>query len=226
LTSTRLTGADFVIDTLTIDSKILSESRTILIFKPTGLINTDSIPIIYMLDGEFSRYRFEKIANGYSNQIIGVGIINTDRRRDLLPINQADKFNSFIETELIPFVDSKYVSHKRVLFGHSFGGAFTIYSMINKPGLFEKYIASSPTPIMNLIDTEIYRQLNNKLTTDIKFYLSYGSKDMGQVKKWATRLIENLRSIEINRINWTSDIFEGGNHNTSDMISIMNGLKF
>ena len=219
-------GADFKIDTLTIDSKILSESRMILIFTPTGFKNTDSVSILYMLDGEFSKYRFEKIVDNNIIQIIGIGIINTNRRKDLLQVNQANNFNTFIENELIPVIESKYLIHERVLFGHSFGGAFTIYSMINKPALFNKYIASSPTPIMNLIDKEIYQKLDELLLTNIKFYLSYGSEDMQQVKKWASRLIKNLQSLKTNRFNWTSQVFEGENHNTSDIISLIKGLRF
>ena len=226
LTSINMIGADFKIDTLTIDSKILSESRMILIFTPTGLKRTDSVSILYMLDGEFSKYRFEKIVDDNLIQIIGIGIINTDRRKDLLQVNQANNFNTFIEKELIPIIESKYLIHERVLFGHSFGGAFTIYSMINKPALFNKYIASSPTPIMNLIDKEIYQKLDELLLTNIKFYLSYGSEDMQQVKKWASRLIKNLQSLKTNRFNWTSQVFEGENHNTSDIISIIKGLRF
>ena len=102
LASKNLIGADYNIDTLTIESKILSETRTILVFTPDRIISSDSVSIIYMIDGQFSKYRFEEIINHGNNQIIGIGILNTDRRPDLFPINQADRFNSFIENELIP----------------------------------------------------------------------------------------------------------------------------
>ncbi|KPK82155.1 MAG: hypothetical protein AMS27_14845 [Bacteroides sp. SM23_62_1] len=98
--------------------------------------------------------------------------------------------------------------------------------MINKPGLFDKYIASSPTPIMSLIDSDIYLQLDNQLASDIKFYISYGSKDMKQVKRCASRLIENLSNIQTNRFHWKNEIFYGKNHNTSDRMSIISGLNY
>ncbi len=226
LASINLIGAGFNIDTITINSTILSESRTILLLTPCGLKNTDTVSVIYMLDGEFSKYRFEQIVKGDNNKIIGIGIINTDKRRDLLPVYQADKFNNFIENELFSKVETRYAIKERILYGHSFGGAYTIYSMINKPSQFDKYIASSPTPIMNLIDTDLYQQLDSKLHTDIKFYLSYGSKDMRQVKKWASRLIDNLLGLKTDKFHWTSEVYDGENHHTSDKVSIIKGLEY
>lgn len=226
LISLNSKGTNFDIDTLIINSKILSENRTILIFTPHRLTNTDTVSIIYMVDGEFSKYRFEQIDNKNNNKIVGIGIINTDRRKDLIPVNQADKFSDFIDKELFEKIERNFKIKERILYGHSFGGAYTIYSMINKPSQFDKYIASSPTPIMDLIDLELYEQLNDKLTTDIKFYISYGSRDMRQVKKWALRLIDNLINLETDKFHWTSDIFEGENHNTADKISIVKGSKY
>jgi len=98
--------------------------------------------------------------------------------------------------------------------------------MINKPGLFDKYIASSPTPIMEMIDPEIYNQLDAKLLKPIKFYIGTGSKDMGQVKKWSGKLIENLQLLKLTNIHWQAEVFEGENHDTSDLYSLKSGLKF
>ena len=221
----KLFGADLKIDTITIKSSVLSETRSILVFTPKGFKSTDSVSIIYIPDGEFAKSRFEHIANRQNKQIIGIGI-ETDRREDLLPIHQADKFNEFIVNELFKIVEVNYKIKERVLYGHSFGGAFTIYSMINSPSQFNRYIASSPTPIMNMINGDLYRQLNDNLQTETKFYISYGSKDMHQVKKWASRLIDNLSNLKLDKLQWTSEIFEGQNHNTSDQFSIVNGMLF
>ena len=122
-------------------------------------------------------------------------------------------------------MEADFLISQRILFGHSFAGGFTVYALINHPGLFDKYIASSPTPIMEMIDPEIYNQLDAKLGKPIKFYISYGSKDMNQVKKWSGKLTENLQLLKLTNINWKAEIFEGENHNTSDLHSL-NGLKF
>jgi len=219
-------GKSFSTDTITLHSEIFSENWTILIFRPEGITSSDTVSVLFMPDGEFSAFRFGQIDSLKGCQIIGVGIVNTNRRRDLLPVNQADRFSDFIEKELIPKIEGRFTVQKRILFGHSFGGAFTLYIMINKPGLFDLYIASSPTPIMNLVDTTLYLQLDNELTTDINLFLSYGSRDMRQVKKWTARFIRNLSSTDLHRIHWTDRVFEGENHNTSDSKAIQNVVKY
>jgi len=225
--SATILAADYKIDTVIISSKSLNESRTILIFKPIGLHVADSVSLIYMLDGEFAKQRFDKIIGGQLNaQIIGIGIININRNRDMLPVKQPDKFLDFIEKELISQIESKYLINQRILYGHSFAGGFAIYSMINKPGLFVKYIASSPTPIMKMVDSLIYKQLDKDLNKNIELYFSYGSKDMKQVKNWAEKLRNNLSGLTLNHIVWKNEIYEGESHNTSDKISIIKGLKY
>ncbi len=221
------TIASYSADTLEIYSNILKENRQILIFRPVSLQNTDSVSIIYMLDGESAEYYYSSITdNPIGKQLIGIGIVNTDRRRDLLPINGANKFLEFIASELIPLVEDTLLIKERVLFGHSFGGAFTVYSLITKPGLFDKYIAASPTPIMNMVDPVLYQKAGTSVNKPILFYFSYGSEDMKQVIKWADKLKENLMTLNCNYICWKREIHTGENHNTNAVPSLICGLKF
>lgn len=225
--SLSVLATNYQIDTICINSKILNETRTILIFKPIGIQKTDSVSLIYMLDGERAKQRLNKIADGqFKIPLIAIGIVNTNRSRDMLPVNEPEKFLDFIESELIPRIEIDYSINQRILFGHSFAGGFTIYSMISKVGLFDKYLASSPTPIMKMVDPLIYKQLDEKLRKNIEFFFSYGSNDMKQVKKWAGKLNKNLSGLTLMHINWRNEIYKGENHNSSDKISIIEGLKY
>ncbi len=227
ISSINVFGFEYQIDTIDINSDILNENRKIYCFKPTHLIRTDSVIFVYLLNGEYAGYRYKKIQNDFPNKkIIGIGILDTDRRRDMLPVNHPDKFLGFIEKELIPNIENDYNVINRILFGHSLAGGFVINSMIQSPGLFDKYIASSPTPIMDFIDTDIYGRLDKELSVDIDFYFSYGSKDMKQVRKWGLKLNESLTGIKFERITWKNDIYEDKNHNNCDLISLINGLKY
>jgi len=85
--------------------------------------------------------------------MIVVAIPNTDRSRDLTPTHSlllpdgttqdflkttggAEAFTTFLEKELIPYVESHYpTAPHRMLVGHSFGGLFTINALINHPGI-------------------------------------------------------------------------------------------
>jgi len=215
-------------DTIQVKSEILKENRSIIIYRPNNILLSDSVKFIYLIDGENSNYRFQRLNEGLKDSIsnlVGVGIINTDRKRDLLYIKSADKFLDFITNELIPITEKDYKVETRILYGHSFGGGFTVFSMINKPNYFNYFIASSPKPIMDLVKKENYLQIDSLSKSRIVFYLSFGSEDMGQVLKWSQRLKDNLTGLRFNNFDWRFKIFEDKDHNNSDIPALINGLN-
>ena len=57
----------------------------------------------------------------------------------------AEKFLSFLTTELRDFIGSKYnISDDSTYIGDSMGGLFGIYTLFNKPDAFNRYIIGSP----------------------------------------------------------------------------------
>ncbi len=154
---------------LKINSAVLGEERTILVRVPPGYeTNKLRYPVLYMTDGNahigHTSSTVEFLArNGRMSELIVVGIINTDRTRDLSPTHVkttvaggnsalqfptsggADKFIKFIETELFPEIEKRYRVHQyRILAGHSLGALFTIHTMVSRPELFNSYVAVSP----------------------------------------------------------------------------------
>jgi hypothetical protein len=147
---------------------VLGEERTVLVRTPPGYAarTGERFPVLYMTDGDAHiQHTSGTVAflarNGRIPEMIVVGITNTDRTRDLSPtrVEQlpgnpnvrfptsggADKFLKFIETELIPHVESKYRTQPyRALAGHSLGGLFAVHAMTTRPELFNSYIAVSP----------------------------------------------------------------------------------
>jgi len=219
---------NYTIDTIQLKSEILNENRSIIVYKPQNILETDSVKLIYLLDGEYSNYRFHSLKERFKDSIsnlIAVGIINTDRKRDLLYVKGADKFLEFITSELIPVVEKGLKINTRILYGHSFGGGFVIYSLINRPNYFNCYIASSPTPIMDLVKKENYLQIDGLCKHNTVLNFSFGSEDMGQVSKWSEILKENLTGLTFKNLDWRFKIFEGKNHNNSDIAALLNGLN-
>ncbi|MFC2129270.1 alpha/beta hydrolase [Bacteroidota bacterium] len=222
-----LHGMQYCTDTINVDSEILNETRSILIFHPERMKANVACDLLYMLDGEWAESRFALLEEGQeTNPLIAIGIINTNRNRDMLPLKEAERFMDFIELELIPLLEEKFMVKNRILYGHSFAGGFTINVMLKKPGLFDKYIASSPTPIMTFIDPQVYIDLDHHLNKEVKLYFSYGSRDMRQVKKWAAKLHSSLHILEFEHLKWENEILEGMNHNTSVPTAFKMGLDF
>jgi predicted alpha/beta superfamily hydrolase len=52
-----------------------------------------------------------------------------------------------MKTEIVPFVDKNYKTNSdRGIFGHSFGGLFAAYCLVNSDGYFTRFGISSPAP--------------------------------------------------------------------------------
>lgn len=54
---------------------------------------------------------------------------------------------------------------------------------------------------------------------------SFGSEDMKQVRKWSEKLKDSLSEIVFTNFKWQLKIFEGKDHNNSDIMALINGLK-
>ena len=58
----------------------------------------------------------------------------------------ADAYLDFIEKTVKPLVRENYsVSEDETLVGHSLGGLFTLYTLLTRPTMFDRYLASSPS---------------------------------------------------------------------------------
>ncbi len=148
-------------------SKTLNESRDIYIQVPESYHNdlTKQYPVVYVLDGEVFLPTVSNVFNFYSGgfmpEMVIVGISNAKHRtRDLtpskiitkygMPFNEengeAPNFLKFIKDELIPYVESNYrVTDYRTLIGHSYGGLFAMYSLVNDPDIFDNYLCVDPS---------------------------------------------------------------------------------
>ncbi len=149
-----------------IESKLLNETRSYIVHKPDGYDFSDQrYGVVIVLDGDaniphVSATTEELARTGRALPLLLVGIENTDRQRDLTPpitrtelerpvngpVGGAGKFLSFISDELLPELDRNYRTRPtRILIGHSYGGLFAVYTLLNRPDLFKAYIVASPS---------------------------------------------------------------------------------
>jgi len=154
---------------LIIHSNVLNEDRTIWVRMPAASQGKkERYAVLYMTDGGTNVNEIGSVIDFLADKnsmppLIVVGIANTDRNRDLTPTHAdekhsdgsvdpiptsggADRFLDFIQTELVPEIEKRYATQPYRLFtGHSFGGLFAIHALINRPELFNAYLAASPS---------------------------------------------------------------------------------
>jgi len=157
-----------------IHSQILKEQRKFWVHLPPSVINglhsEKKYPVVYLLDGDKN---FNSVVgmidllssvngNSFFPEMIVVGILNTDRFRDLTPTHVTvglwvdsatgkgsgggDRFMQFIEKELMPHINSQYPAGRyRMMIGHSLGGLMAIHTLIHHKELFNSYVAIDPS---------------------------------------------------------------------------------
>ena len=180
----------------TIHSKILNEDRKVWIHVPDGYIKgkakKEHYPDLYLLDGNahFTSVvgMTEQLSTINGNTVcpkmIVVGILNTDRNRDLTPTHiESDlpmmsmegsktsggneKFIAFIEKELMPYIETNYpTTPYKMLIGHSFGGLTAINTLANHTNLFNSYVAIDPSMWW---DKQKFLEQTKKAFADKKF---------------------------------------------------------
>jgi predicted alpha/beta superfamily hydrolase len=146
----------------TIESTVLGEDREILVHLPENYDKSDkTYPVLYRLDGNiYQLLETVSIANRLTYvdeiapELIIVSIVNIDRNRSMWPVNTkyypepaipgAKSFLSFIGEELVPYIDRTYRTRtERTICGQSLSGMFVLYALLEKPELFDSYLAAS-----------------------------------------------------------------------------------
>ncbi|MCW5898224.1 MAG: alpha/beta hydrolase [Flavobacteriales bacterium] len=156
--------------TETFHSVMLGEDRMLNIHLPPGYAadTVANYPVIYLLDGgadedfihvcgalQFASFEWIQ----WMPPSIVVGIVNTDRRRDLTHptriVEDQERFPSSggsaafqrcLSEELIPFVEAHYRARgPRTLIGQSFAALFAAEVLLRAPQLFQHYLIVSPS---------------------------------------------------------------------------------
>lgn len=92
----------------------------------------------------------------------------------------ADNFLTFLNKELIPFVEKSYrAAPYNILVGHSLGGLLNSYSFCVKPKLFNAYITISPSLWYShdVLEKELDEVLINHKDISSKFYLTIANEE-------------------------------------------------
>ena len=250
----------------TINSKILNEKRSVRVHVPEGDKN-QRYPVLYILDGEDhfqSAVAMSEQMSGLIPPMIVVGIDNmghSSRERDLTPtkvsrsaiVNDGDaglsgggeNFISFIEKELMPYVDSKYpTASYRIFSGHSLGGLTVINAFFNHANLFNAYIALDPSlwwdqqRWIKKQEVEIAKAdfKNKSLFVGIANNIPPGKdtvsilKDtdatIAAVTKSVIPFVHFLRNNKPAGLRWSSKFYPNETHGTVELISEYDALRF
>jgi predicted alpha/beta superfamily hydrolase len=232
-----------------IHSTILNEERIAIVHLPRNY-SKDTLQkyhVMYVLDGTSQdQHTADKITvlsdAGLIPEAIVIGLPNTrgNRERDQTPpfmrtnvddqnspFGAADKFLSFIEKELIPFIDSNYrTSGYTTLSGNSRGGLFVLYSLIEKPDLFQaRFCYSAPVwRFDNLMVNKTVEFLRSSPNLNSFLYMSVGEKETERIIGGFKFMIDALKNNSGKNFKWVAHHTPHAVHQDNALISTSKGL--
>lgn len=236
----------------TLHSTVLDEDREFWISLPESYHDQGSsqkkYPVLVVLDGNVhfkvisgmvdymssARYRSLKIP-----EMIVVGIVNVDRRRDYTPdkvitvrennTGGGEKFLSFLEEELIPHLDREYRTEPyRILFGHSLGGLLATHAYMKEKSGFNAFLAIDPS--FGTWDAETMdKKLEAVTAPSFERYLYIATANWGKRnirnRDRHVRLYEALNSKCEGEFPARLEYFEDESHASVPPIAFYNGIS-
>lgn len=234
-------GTDVVIgQSLTMNSKVLDREVNVLIYVPDGYnISSTNYAVLYDLNSFNFTYdsgTVELLARGLNipNMIV-VGVPPLERGYVPTPFEErgeepsgADLSIKFLREELIPFVEKNYRTNAfRILYGHSVGGLFTMYTLFNHPDLFTAYVAGSPWfQTNNQYWLKNIEKMAKERKLDDKFLFMTVGKGEAELTLDTFRELEKwMNDKPITGLTWKSAWVEG-DHGSMVGRNIYDGLLF
>ena len=141
---------------------------------------------------------------------------------------RAPDFLSFLKSELIPFVEATYPIDPtdRCLAGYSWGGQFSIYSLLHEPELFQKYLIGSGIWEHMLQDYLAYleRFAQQRKSLPVHAFFSVGSLEDDQAP-YFPQFLEALQQMNYDDFYLESLVLEGENHGSGAAVAYIRGIR-
>ncbi|MEO1518903.1 MAG: alpha/beta hydrolase-fold protein [Bacteroidota bacterium] len=213
-------------------------------------------PVLYVMDAETNfggvSYIVQRlIKDKLIPEILVVGVAyNTDyknfyrlRSRDLTPVEDknlrmgnhdvdptggAPEFSNFLEFELFPFIDKELrtVKGDRAIYGHSYGGLFGSYALLDKSQLFRRYLLLGPS--LWYKDKLLVKQVPSKdlaFKETTRLYMGSGELDL-RINDYQEEFVAFLRKKGIQNLKIKSEVIDNETHRTIFGVGFTNGLRF
>jgi len=228
-------------------SQILKEERRLQIqlpkeYKPGS---DQKYQVLYLLDGEWNAELFEQVQAwsrqwGFTPPIIMVGVVNSypnnenQRFRDLTPTSAGQngagggpKLLAFLKNELIPYIDKTYPSNRcNILWGHSLGGLFVLYTLFAEPQLFDAYISADPSVWWDHAFLRSYAKERINNVKGIKSLFITGRTGIAYHEMGIDSLETLLKGIAPSNLQWKAVAYPDETHISQQYKSAYDGLKY
>lgn len=229
----------------TVYSKIFKEERQVIVYAPNG---HQRYPVLYLLDGASNFDMVVSITQYLSQEglcppMVVVGIIHPDRPKDLIPV-AGNQFMSYIEKELIPYIDSSYhTANYKTFLGHSLGGLTVINTLLHQPQLFNAYVslegslwwedqklvsqAKQILPVQNYASKTLFLAIANRMEKGVDtFAVQKDTSGNTDLIRSNLTFIKDIKSNKQNGLNFSYKYYPDDNHSSVRLVGEYDALRF
>lgn len=241
-------------------SSAVNDSFYISVQLPEDYYNnnsTDKFPAVYVLDANFHFPMLASVVRQYEKGgllppiiLVGIGyksfkLMDSLRVRDYmypaaLPSDEMNavgggkNFDNFLSNQLIPYIDSNYNTQKtnRSLLGHSFGGYFSLFALLNQidnnETVFTNFASASPSLwYNNFYLNRLTEKLNNRNKRDtLKIFMTVGGLEDSTWNIAPVRKLGNdILNSNVNDIKFQYKVYSNLEHMDVATITFIKALQ-
>lgn len=188
----------------TIHSNIIGQDYQLKIWFPSGYNQAKKYPVLYLLDGDHAFAMATDIIQylNYGNHVPELIIVSPSynsktypedggmnmRNRDFTTESGRTKYFEFLEKELIPFINEELnvLPEEKAIWGYSNGGVFVMWSLFQKPTLFNRYIAIDPRTSFASDSEAEFAKHNKEL--NVKLFLGMGNRNGNEISQFIDKI--------------------------------------
>jgi len=217
----------------------------------------EKYPTVYVLDANFYFPMLAEVVKQYETAgllppmiLVGIGYqsfaeMDSLRVRDYLypagiPSDEmktpggGKNFNDFITKQLIPHIDTRFrtQAQHRSLLGHSFGGYFTLYALLNQlssnTSAFDNIASASPSLWYNnyYLNQLTEALKTRKSTNHLTVFLSAGGKeDLQWNIEPVKKLSQSIAEVKAPDVNLQYSIYNDLDHMDTALITFIKALQ-
>lgn len=207
-------------------------------------------PVLYMLDADAGfalatqAYRLLRVDSAMPDLLlVGIGYDlsgaarRSQRNRHLTPTRvEADSatgegaafLNSLVEV-IMPAIDSRYRTDPgdRSIFGHSLGGLFALFALLERPDVFRRYIVSSPSLWW---DNGVLLRLESQFARDHRslpkrVFMSVGAEEAADMHERFRPFADSLMSRQYQGLDLTAVVFPEETHLSVFATAFVRGVR-
>jgi len=224
-------GSDIVIgQNYTIHSKAFNKETKLQVYLPENHKSSNKqYPVLYVLDGKhyFSNAVAIQTALRVPDvlpEMIVVGInLEWSERRNIMFYDSPEKFLSFLEEDVISFVDRSFnTSKERILFGWEASGYYASNILFHKKQLFDGVIATDGA----YSDEETLKTFSDfDMPTNKRLYFANSDRDIYYVAS-SNEFAKLLEKTKPKNLTWKYHKLNDEVHESLPYLAMYHGLKY